>query len=157
MRFEGQTALVTGASSGLGRATARAFAEAGAAVVLNYRSNDKAIAALGDELDALGAEWLAVKADTGDEEARGTTTHDASHPLVWVGDGARDGRGFPLGMVFRERVGTPAGCLVAPPAGCLMFAYLGRIFCNHPTMSFKGLGSIGSRASFSAVSARPRE
>ena len=32
--FTGQVALVTGASSGMGPATARAFAEAGAAVVL---------------------------------------------------------------------------------------------------------------------------
>ena len=32
--FAGQVALVTGASSGMGLATARAFAEAGAAVVL---------------------------------------------------------------------------------------------------------------------------
>jgi NAD(P)-dependent dehydrogenase (short-subunit alcohol dehydrogenase family) len=32
--FTGQVALVTGASSGMGLATARAFAEAGAAVVL---------------------------------------------------------------------------------------------------------------------------
>ncbi len=32
--FEGQVALVTGADSGMGLATAKAFAEAGAAVVL---------------------------------------------------------------------------------------------------------------------------
>ena len=32
--FEGQVALVTGDSSGMGLATAKAFAEAGAAVVL---------------------------------------------------------------------------------------------------------------------------
>jgi len=69
MNFQGQTVLVTGASSGLGRATARAFGEAGAAVVLNYRSNDEAIEALGKELDGMGASWRAVKADTGDEEA----------------------------------------------------------------------------------------
>jgi NAD(P)-dependent dehydrogenase (short-subunit alcohol dehydrogenase family) len=32
--FEGQVALVTGAASGLGLATAKAFAESGASVVL---------------------------------------------------------------------------------------------------------------------------
>ena len=32
--FTGQVALVTGASSGMGLATARAFAEAGASIVL---------------------------------------------------------------------------------------------------------------------------
>ena len=36
--FKGQVTLVTGAASGLGLATARAFAEAGAAVVLADRS-----------------------------------------------------------------------------------------------------------------------
>jgi NAD(P)-dependent dehydrogenase (short-subunit alcohol dehydrogenase family) len=35
--FKGQVALVTGASSGMGLATAKAFAEAGAAVVLGDR------------------------------------------------------------------------------------------------------------------------
>ena len=40
--FTGQVALVTGASSGMGLATARAFAEAGAAVVIADINEDDA-------------------------------------------------------------------------------------------------------------------
>ena len=42
--FEGKVALVTGAASGLGFATAKAFAEAGAAVVL-ADANEKEVQA----------------------------------------------------------------------------------------------------------------
>jgi len=71
MRLDDQVALVTGASSGIGRAIAMAYARAGAAVILNYRSNDEAIAEMGRELDELGARWMAAKADTSDEDAVG--------------------------------------------------------------------------------------
>lgn len=69
MRLDGQVALVTGASSGIGRGIALAFGKAGAALILNYRSNDEAIAELGRELNAIGAPWMAAKADTSSESA----------------------------------------------------------------------------------------
>ena len=51
--FENQVALVTGAASGLGFATAKAFAEAGAAVVL-ADWNEKAARGAAGELAAQG-------------------------------------------------------------------------------------------------------
>ena len=57
--FTGQVALVTGASSGMGLATARAFAEAGAAVVLADVNQD-ALQAATDNLTAAGHQVLAV-------------------------------------------------------------------------------------------------
>jgi NAD(P)-dependent dehydrogenase (short-subunit alcohol dehydrogenase family) len=51
--FHGQVAVVTGASSGMGRDTARAFAAAGAAVVLADTDED-ALPAATDEVDAFG-------------------------------------------------------------------------------------------------------
>ncbi|NMC78395.1 MAG: 3-oxoacyl-ACP reductase FabG [Chloroflexi bacterium] len=62
-RFAGQVALVTGASKGIGRAVAEGFAREGAAVILNYRSDDEgAQEALAQIQGAGGRAWL-VKAD----------------------------------------------------------------------------------------------
>jgi glucose 1-dehydrogenase len=63
----GQKALVTGASSGIGRAIAIALGEAGADVVINYVSGEDKAQALADEIRAQGVRALAVRADVSDE------------------------------------------------------------------------------------------
>lgn len=59
----GQRAVVTGASSGIGAATARALAAAGASVVLNYRSSEDEAAAVADAARREGATVHPVQAD----------------------------------------------------------------------------------------------
>jgi NAD(P)-dependent dehydrogenase (short-subunit alcohol dehydrogenase family) len=63
--LEGRVAIVTGASRGIGAAAARAFAEAGAAVVVAAR-DEHAIDEVADDIVAAGGRALAVPADVGD-------------------------------------------------------------------------------------------
>ena len=65
--FEDQVALVTGASSGMGFATARACAAHGASVVL-ADINEDALRAATDELTAPGHQALGVLCDVADED-----------------------------------------------------------------------------------------
>jgi 7-alpha-hydroxysteroid dehydrogenase len=58
----GQVAIITGASSGIGRATAELFSEAGATVVLAARGAAR-LYKLADELKALGRNAIAVPTD----------------------------------------------------------------------------------------------
>lgn len=63
----GKVALVTGASQGIGRATAIALAGAGARVALAARSEEKLADAV-KQIESTGGEGFAVKMDVGDAE-----------------------------------------------------------------------------------------
>jgi NAD(P)-dependent dehydrogenase (short-subunit alcohol dehydrogenase family) len=64
--FENKVALVTGAGSGLGLATAKAFAESGASVVL-ADTNEKTAHLAAEELSKQGHNTLAVQCDVADD------------------------------------------------------------------------------------------
>ena len=64
--FKGKTAIITGSSRGVGRATAVRLAEAGANVVINYLSRHAEADEVVAECQAKGVEAIAVQADTSD-------------------------------------------------------------------------------------------
>lgn len=68
-RFTGKTALITGASLGIGRGIALCLAAEGANIVVNYRSHRAEAEAVAAEVEALGQEALIWQADVADREA----------------------------------------------------------------------------------------
>ena len=64
--FGGKVALVTGAASGMGLATSRAFAEAGAAIAL-LDANEEAVRSVAEGLTAAGHRAIAVRCDVANE------------------------------------------------------------------------------------------
>ena len=66
LSFQNQVALVTGAASGMGLATARAFAEAGAAVAL-VDVQDEAVHSAAEELAGAGHKVIGIRCDVADE------------------------------------------------------------------------------------------
>jgi 3-oxoacyl-[acyl-carrier protein] reductase len=86
--LEGRTALVTGASKGIGRAVAQSLAEAGASVVLGYRSGAEEAEALAAELDG-----RAVQADVSNPDDARRLVEEAGDVDILVNNAGvtRDG------------------------------------------------------------------
>ncbi|OMF75060.1 3-oxoacyl-[acyl-carrier-protein] reductase [Paenibacillus peoriae] len=63
--LSGKTALVTGASRGIGRSIALALAEAGANVAVNYAGSEAAATEVAEQIRAKGVEAITVQANVG--------------------------------------------------------------------------------------------
>ena len=63
-----KTVLVTGSSRGIGRAVALKFASCGYRIVINCARSTDRLEEVKKEVEALGAECLAVQADVGNPE-----------------------------------------------------------------------------------------
>ena len=73
--FANKVALVTGAASGLGLATAKAFAESGAAVVL-ADWNEMSVRSAAEGLKAKGYKTLAIRCDVSDDAQVESLVHE---------------------------------------------------------------------------------
>lgn len=69
MNLSGRTALVTGASMGIGRAAALALAEAGADVAVNYRAHTDLAEQVVADIRKMGRRALLLQADVSDQTA----------------------------------------------------------------------------------------
>jgi 3-oxoacyl-[acyl-carrier protein] reductase len=102
----GRAMLVTGASSGIGRAIALAAARAGADVAITYRRNESGARDVERELCAIGRRAAVIKLDLADRQSLATVGPDARAALgrldVWVNNAGADiltGDGASLSVV----------------------------------------------------------
>lgn len=90
----GKIVVVTGSSSGIGRAMALAFASAGAKVVVHSRSSTGRAQAVLRDVAQLGVEAKVVTADLSQEEGRASLADDAwdafGHVDCWVNNAGAD-------------------------------------------------------------------
>lgn len=93
-RLEGKTAVVTGASSGIGAAIARVFAVAGAHVVINYNHSEDKAAAVLEQIQQAGGKALVIKADISDPVEVNSLIKEAQGALgqidIWINNAGAD-------------------------------------------------------------------
>lgn len=101
----GKTAIVTGASSGIGKATAMILAQAGAAVVIQARRKDRLVK-LASDIEAKGGKALAI---SGDASLTSDTDRLLEKTLEWKPGGRKydivvvnAGRGLAGGMLSSD-------------------------------------------------------
>ncbi|MCO4771409.1 MAG: SDR family oxidoreductase [Deltaproteobacteria bacterium] len=136
MSLDRRTALVCGASKGIGRATAQALAAAGAKVLLLARSTDL-LEALREEIRASGGRADVVVADLDDREG-----------LAGMARGLVAAHG-PVHILVNNSAGPPGGPLLAATPDALLVAFGRHVLAAHllvqaflPGMTEAGYGRV---------------
>jgi clavulanate-9-aldehyde reducatase len=134
--LEGRVAAITGASSGIGEATALALADAGAAVALGARRLDR-VEALAERIGAAGGRAIAFEVDVTDEQAANAFVADANERL-----GGLDVLVNNAGVML---LGPVDGADTEEWRRMLDVNLLGLLYCTHaalPLMTASGGGHI---------------
>jgi 3-oxoacyl-[acyl-carrier protein] reductase len=93
-RLEQKTAVITGASSGIGRGIALAFAKEGAEVVVNYNQSKEKAEQLVQEITASGGSAKAIQADISNRQDIERLINESQTQLgkidIWVNNAGAD-------------------------------------------------------------------
>ena len=146
--LDGRKALITGASSGIGEATAAAMAAEGAAVALAARRKDR-LDALVERIDDAGGRAVAVEADVADEAQARSLVADATDALGGLDCLVNNAGVMLLGLV--------QGAETDEWRRMVEVNLLGLLYCTHaavPVMRDGGGGDVVNVASVAGRTAR---
>jgi NADP-dependent 3-hydroxy acid dehydrogenase YdfG len=144
--LEGKVAAVTGASSGIGEATARALAAEGAAVALGARRTDQ-IESLAEEINSGDAgSALAIETDVSAEES--------ANAFVTVANEQLGGLDILVNNAGVMLLGPVAGADTDEWRTMMEVNGLGLLYCTHAALPIMGAAGSGHVVNVSSVAGR---
>jgi NADP-dependent 3-hydroxy acid dehydrogenase YdfG len=141
----GRVAAITGASSGIGEATALAFAEAGAAVSLAARRSDR-IESLAKRISDDGGRAIAIETDVADEDQAVAFVRETKEQL-----GRLDILVNNAGVML---LGPVIGADTKEWRQMIEVNLLGLLYCTHAALPIMGEQGSGHIVNISSVAGR---
>ena len=143
--LDGRRILITGASSGIGEATARAIVAEGGAVALGARRKDR-LDALVSELEGDGGRAVAIEADVSEEAQANSMVETAAEELDGI-DGLVNNAGVML-------LGLIQGADTEEWRRMVDVNVLGLLYCTHAALPVMRDGGGGDIVNVSSVAGR---
>jgi clavulanate-9-aldehyde reductase len=143
--LSGQVAAVTGASSGIGEATALALAEAGAAVALAARRADR-IEELAKRIEGSGGRAIAIPTDVSKEDEARAFVEQAKEQLGRLDVLVNNAGLMLLGPVYGADIGEWRRMVE--------INMLGLLYCTHTALPIMGAQGSGHIVNVSSVAGR---
>ena len=143
--LDGRRAAITGASSGIGEATARALAAEGVAVALGARRLEK-LESLAEEIRSDGGTAHAYEVDIGDEEAARSFIESAAQEM--------GGLDFLINNAGVMLLGPVGGADTEDWRRMIQANLLGLLYCTHAALPLLGESGSGHIVNVSSVAGR---